>query len=144
MPGMVGSTGQSEARSTGGEFVLELFRVAHAARRTRLAVENGEVDSAGIELGYDDRCRRDLDVVDGGHRRMWALSESEPNLLARVCVVAVDEDAHGCHGVGLCGLGGHAADVTPGGPRLPANLQHRQGLPRKHSSASRQTALTRR
>src|SRR3546814_11410948 len=99
MPGMVGSTGQSEARWTVGDLVLELFRDAHAARRTRLAVENGEVDSAGIELGYDDRCRRDLDVVDGGHRRMWALPESETNLPAPLSVVAVVEEFEWCHGV---------------------------------------------
>ena len=75
------------------DLVLELARQAQAADLVRLAVEDQQVEPAGLGGGDDGRGGRDLDPLDVGRAAPQPTPDGEPHLRARVDVVAVQQDA---------------------------------------------------
>ena len=69
--------------------------------RHGLAVEDREVDGAGVHVLDDDGLGGDLDVLELGQVRVGTAAEREDHLLARVDVVAVDEDLDRAGGGGF-------------------------------------------
>ena len=92
-----------------------------------LAVEDRQVDAAGVHVLDDDRLGGDLDVLQLGQVGVRPAAEREDDLLADVDVVAVDE--HAQPRLPLPGVVGvaHGQKATESTATLPGGRGARSG-----------------
>src|SRR5690606_18129403 len=97
---------------------------AHAAGGGGLAVEDAHVDAPVVEPLEHRRRGRALDELDLGHVRRRAPADGQPDLLARVRLVAVDEHPHrgALRGGRAVRRSGGAGGVTHIGPSLTCRV----------------------
>ena len=84
--------------------VLQLLCQPKPAGGTGLAVENGEIDAAAVQVRDDDRCGGDVQILQLREVGVHPRAERTPYLVAGASVVAVDQD--------LQGRVGHKGDAT--------------------------------